>query len=173
MPAIENSIVLSWDERPQDVANLLNPAYVGTLVYRAVVGFGDEANRGMPFPLLFLVPPFVMHEGTRGRLPRSIATTLPTWLQDHKDIIVEFGKRTTTLVPYTRESVLFLLDRNILSFDDNGDFIRGNANPKGVTKYQKISETVQQSYRRAEFVGKWLARSGSPMTIYALLGVTP
>jgi len=169
----ETTMNLAWDERPQDLANLLNPAYMGILLFRAVVGFTKEAEHGMPYPLLFLVPPFLLHQPTQTRLPKSVVTTLPTWLQDHKDVIVEFGKRSSTLVPYTREAIQFLLQHRIIGLDAEGKVTKGEVAPKGVTKYQQTSESIQQSYRRSEFVGKWFARSGSPTTVFALLGVTP
>ena len=167
------SIGRPWPERPQDVAHLLNPAYVGLMLYRAVTGFHKEKGKGMPFELLFLVPSFVLHGATRARLPGRIDTTLTTWLQEEKDVILEFGKRTRELVPYTKEAVSFLLVRHIILPDEDGSVSLGQSKPRGVTAYQHIGDEIEESYKRAEFVGRWLARSGNPMTIYALLGISP
>ena len=51
--AKEKINVDTWNERPQDVFNLLNPSFVGLLFYRAVRGFKRETTTGMPFELIF------------------------------------------------------------------------------------------------------------------------
>jgi hypothetical protein len=163
----------TWPERPQDVSNLLNPAFLGLLTYRAVGGFKREKSTGMPFELAFLVPPLVLHGATRVRLPRSITTSLPTWLQEHRDTLVEFGRRTRALVPYAREAIEFLLERSVLEFDDQGHLDIGTGTIRGVTRYQQTSEEIEDCYKRAEFVGRWLALGGNSATIYVLFGIRP
>ena len=37
-------MLVNWNERPQDVANLLNPAFTGLLLYRATVGFSNKGD---------------------------------------------------------------------------------------------------------------------------------
>lgn len=162
-----------WTERPQDVSHLLNPPFCGLLLYRAVIGFKRETLHGIPLETLFLVPSFVLHGGTRSRLPASIVTTLPTWLQIERDVIVKFAERTRNLVPYTREAILFLMQHELLVVDEQGRLDVGEGKVRGVTKFQKLSEEIGESYKRAEFVGRWLAHSGSSTTIYALLGIRP
>ena len=98
----------TWNERPQDVFNLLNPSFVGLLLHRAVRGFKRETTTGMPFELIFLVLPFVLHGATRNRLPAKITTTLPTWIQLNRDTLLEFGKRAQTLLPFAKEAIMFL-----------------------------------------------------------------
>ena len=63
------TLLAEWGQRPQDVANLLNPAFDGLLLYRAVAGYEQENEGGMPFELAFMVLPFVLHQPTRKRLP--------------------------------------------------------------------------------------------------------
>ena len=162
-----------WDERPQDVSHLLNPSFVGLLLYRAAVGFKRETQHGVPIELLVLVPSFVIHPATRQRLPKTIVTTLPTWLQDERDVIVRFGERTRNLMPYSREAMLWLLAHKLLLVDDEGRMDIGEGRVRGVTNYQKIGDEIEGMYKRAEFVGRWLAHSGTPTTIYALLGIRP
>lgn len=69
-------MLVEWDQRPQDVANLLNPAFDGFLLFQAIAGFQKEADDEMPFELAFLVLLFVLHEKTRTRLPSKVTTHL-------------------------------------------------------------------------------------------------
>lgn len=163
----------TWPERPQDVSNLLNPAFLGLLIHRAVGGFKKEKNTGMPFELAFLVLPLVLHGATRVRLPRAITTSLPTWLQEHRDALVDFGRRTRALVPYTREAIDFLLERNVVVFNGEGRLDTGTGTIRGVTKYQQTTEEIEDCYKRAEFVGRWLALAGNSATIYVLFEIRP
>jgi hypothetical protein len=162
-----------WDERPQDLSNLLNPAFLGLLLHKSVLGFKKEADAGMPFELVSLVLPFVLHPATRNRLPTKISTTLPTWLQLNRDVLVSFPKRTRELLPFTREALSFLIGRGVLVFNDHGLIDAGAIRPTSTSQYQEATEEIAACCKRAEFVGRWLALAGSVTTIYVLLGIRP
>ena len=163
----------AWDERPQDVSNLLNPSFLGLLLYRAVHGFKKESAAGMPFELIVLVLSFVLHGATRNRLPATITTRLPTWIQLNRDALLEFAKRTHSLLPYTKEALSFLAERGVLVFDENGRIDIGASKLTAVTQYQQSTDEIAACYKRAEFVGRWLALAGSPTTVFMLLGIRP
>jgi hypothetical protein len=162
-----------WDERPQDVSNLLNPPFLGMLLYRAVRGFKKEATAGMPFELIVLVLSFVLHGATRNRLPTKITTSLPTWIQLNRDALLEFAKRTQALLPFTKEAISFLAERGVLVFDDSGRIDVGSGRLATVTQHQHSSDEIAACYKRADFVGRWLALAGSPTTVFMLLGIRP
>lgn len=164
---------VAWVERPTEVANLLNPAFAGAAMSLAVSGYHKEAKHGMPFELAFLVLPFALHSGTRSRLPRAVSTLMHTWLQENRDFLVDFAGRTQALVPFTRESLIFAHQRNILSIEDDGSILPGDTKLKKVNPFKKTSDEIKDSFGRAEFVGRWFALSGTPVTIYTLLGVRP
>lgn len=162
-----------WDERPQDVSNLLNPAFLGLLLHKSVRGFKKEASAGMPFELASLVLPFVLHPATRNRLPARISTTLPTWLQLNRDVLVSFPKRTRELLPFTLEALSFLVERGVLAFNAEGRIDAGVIKVGSMSQYQDATEEIAACCKRAEFVGRWLALAGSTATIYVLLGIRP
>jgi Family of unknown function (DUF6521) len=70
-----------WTERPIELANLLNPAFCGFLIRSAAASYKESKPEGMPFALAFLVLPLVLHVSTRKTLPRSVRTTLISWLR--------------------------------------------------------------------------------------------
>jgi len=163
----------AWDERPTEVANLLNPAFTGATLRMAVSGYCGEANNGMPFELAFLVFPFALHEATRRRLPRAVSTLLHTWLQDNRDVVVQFPERTRSLVPFTKEAIVFTCQRAVITIDDEGALHPGEAKLKKLASYKSASDEIKEALGRAEFVGRWFALSGTPVTILTLLGVRP
>jgi hypothetical protein len=164
---------IAWADRPTEVANLLNPAFTGAALRMAVSGYFREANIGMPYELAFLVFPFALHEATRSRLPRAVSTLLHTWLQENRDVVVQFPERTRSLVPFTKEAIVFTCQRSVVTVDDDGALHPGDAILKKVASYKTDSDEIKQVLNRAEFVGRWFALSGTPVTILTLLGVRP
>jgi hypothetical protein len=164
---------LAWNERPTELANLLNPAFTGAVLRLAVAGYVKEAQAGMPFELAFLVFPFCLHWATRGRLPRAVSTLMHTWLQENRDVLVQFPERSRSLVPFTKEAILFTCQREVLTVDEAGLLQPGDAPLRGITSYKTASEEVKEATNRAEFIGRWFALSGTPVTIFTLLGVRP
>jgi Family of unknown function (DUF6521) len=165
-----------WNERPTEIANLLNPAFVGVLLRKAVDGYTEEANAGMPLELLFLVPPFCLHPTTASRLPaRAASTPLHAWLQrdENRDVLLTFADRASALVPFVREALLFATERGVVAVGDDG-WLRAGANAlRGITAYRASGEEVKEAIRLAEFVGRWFALAGTTATVFTLLGVRP
>lgn len=163
----------AWSERPNEIAYLLNPAFTGALLRLAVEGYQRETKTGMPFSLAFLILPFSLHRGTTERLPTKVTTFLQQWVQDNRDVLVAFPARMATLVPFTREGLLFASQRSVLQFTDDARIVAGTQNLRGRIKYFTSGLDVPGISKRALFTGRWLAVSGSPETLYAMLGVTP
>ncbi|MGB7327621.1 MAG: three component ABC system middle component [Rubripirellula sp.] len=161
-----------WNDRPFDVSNLLNPAFGGMILRRAVDGYFKETDQGMPFEIAVLPMSFVLHEDTRSRLP-TIAATLQTWLQENRDLMIGFAKRTRELVPFMRESLIFSATRRTLELDSLGSILPGSVKLRGHTAYRKKSDEVSKIFSKSEFLGRWLATAGSSTTIYAMLGIKP
>jgi hypothetical protein len=165
-----------WDERPFEVANLFNPAFVGVLIRKAIEGYSVEVNAGMPLELLFLVVPFSLHPATASRFPRSpTATPLHVWLQreENRDVLVSFAERASALEPFVREAILFTCERGVLIIDENGRLGIGTHDLRSITKYRSTGEEVKEAIRLSEFVGRWFALAGTTATVFTLLGVRP
>ena len=127
----------------------------------------------MAIELSFLVLPFVLHLETRESLPRNIATSLPTWLAEHPIVRTRLGERAATLRSFTREALVFGGSQGLLRLSHDG--VRANPDmKKRVNAVLKLtSDEVRECAKRAEFLGRWLEKTGSTETAMALLGVRP
>lgn len=165
-----------WNERPSELANLFNPAFIGVLLRKSIDGYTEEVKTGMPFELLFLVPPICLHPATAKRLPRSpSATPLHVWLQreENRDVLLAFSERASAVVPFVREALLFCCGRGVITIGDDGKLRAGATKLRGITQYRLAGEEVKDGIRLAEMTGRWFALAGTTATVFTLLGVQP
>lgn len=165
--------MMMWSERPAELANLLNPAFCGFLLYSAVKSYETEAGQGMPYSLCVLVLPLVLHKSTRESFPRDVRLTLLAWLEQNQQVLVDFPLRVRNVLPYTREALLFVSVRDLLRAAENGRFEVGAGQTGPATRLTSQSDEVKNCVNRSLFLGKWLAQAGDPVTIYHSLGIQP
>lgn len=164
-------MTLAWDERPIEVANLLNPAFCGEVLRRAIRAYETQASQHLPYPLVYLILPILLHGKTRTRISRRQRQSLHGWLQSNPEVKLGFAERTRSLLPVTREALNFLLHSGAIEIDDEGSLTN--------IRYERRSRLVQiegeaaDCYAKAEIVGRWFARAGTTATIYSIWGVKP
>jgi hypothetical protein len=154
----------TWTERPRVEATLLNPALLAVLLAAAAKDYATE-DAGMPWPLAFLVPPLVLHRPTRDALPRTTRTHLSTWIRREPLLRAGFPARAVAMVPLTREGLRLGLRAGVL--------VRDGATLTGHLDTDAPAGELKQLIRRAALVGRWLAKTDQPSTVFALLGVAP
>ena len=160
-----------WNQRPVEVAHLLNPPFCAVILYQSIRGFEQEAGDGMPYPLSFLVLPLVLHKPTRDLLPRTIATKFHSWVHKNQSIRVRFHLRAHDLVPHTKEALHFGADSGFLVFSQEA---RLNTIERSVASIDWPPDSEPAACtQKAHFIGRWFARAGEPATIFAILGVMP
>lgn len=120
----------------------------------------------MVWPLSFVVAPLVLHRPTRNALPSSTRTHLPKWVTDHPVLVAGLPARSKSLVPAVREGLRFGLRHSLLTLD-NGRLHAVQ------TREQRVQGELRELLRRAALVGRWTAKSESPSTVFALLGMRP
>lgn len=163
--------MISWDLRPAEVAYFYNPAYVGRLLKEFITSYQSEKPEGVPFELIFIAIPLIILKSFRISLPNTTRTQLHNWIQDNTDYKIEFASIVRELSPFIKESLIFLLQRNILLISENGKLVAGSTR---LTKKQaKDTVEILESINKAKFVGKWLAKAGEVTTIYAIWGIRP
>lgn len=164
--------MIAWEQRPVEIANLLNPAYCAVLLADAVGGYRSRNNDKMPIAFVFLILPLVLHKQTREALPRTTRTDLHVWLQRNPEIRFEAGRRFAGLVPYTKESLLFGVKYELFEVDDSGALQASrNVGQQSVVGSQDTEAAVIRE--RARFLGRWFAKTGDPVNAYTMWGVRP
>jgi hypothetical protein len=165
----------AWEHRPHEEAVLLNPAFSATLIWSAARGYESvdpqSSKRALPLELAFLILPIVLHRPTREELPPSVATSLPVWIEAHPLIRARLGERARILVPFTREALLFAGVHHFLSISVEGLSTDERWKATVSRVIQDCTDEVAVCVRRAEFIGRWCARTGDAPTVMALLGV--
>ena len=163
--------MLEWQQRPIEIANLLNPAFCSIILRESIVGFTKEKQEGMPYSLAFLILPLVLHKSTRIEIPKTSATKLHVWLQEKPQVRIQFAERVSRLVPYTRESLLFGVRNTIIAINEDGNLV-GIGKKIGDKLWPPESEPIMCK-TKAMFLGNWLAKSGEASTIFAMWGIKP
>ena len=161
-----------WSDRPLEQARLLNPAFVGTLVWSCARAYTTTADQPQPYALSFLAVPVVLHKSTRESLPTTTRTSLVSWVGENPRVIVGFAERATSLVPLVKEAVLFASNGGLLQLQESR--VVAEARPRSMARFEReASDEVKACIKKAEFLGKWFALSGDYTTVMALWGVAP
>jgi hypothetical protein len=162
-----------WESRPQEEANLLNPAFCALIIALAVEDYVKDSPDGMPFSLAFLILPIVLHKPTRDALPQRTTRALSSWLDEHEEHRATFAERARALSPHVREALLYDLVHERLKLNDPGLLLVGKKT-RGFAGYlATATEEVKDCLSKAQFVGRWMSSAGTVPTIFALWGVRP
>lgn len=162
--------MLTWEDRPVEMANLLNPAFCGEVLRRCIGAYEIQAAQPFPYPLIYLVLPIILPGKTRSHIS-PYQRRLHAWLHANPEVKVGFADRARSLVPVTREALAFLLLANAVEVDDQGSL--SNARHTRRSLSVRIEGDVADCYDKAAIVGRWFARAGTTATIYAMWGVKP
>lgn len=160
-----------WETRNPILANLLNPAFCGEILRRAIKGYNNESGKEMSFALCFTVLPVILHQKTLELLPKTTVKKFFEWIDSLPKLKISIAQRIKDMVPFTRESIQFLIYYNSVKISDTGNLY--------ITPYKKKNidhvawDSVVRLFERAEFYGRWLAKSGTPDTIFAIIGIMP
>lgn len=163
-----------WSNRAVEEANLFNPAFCAVLLANSVEEFDKKSKQPFPFALAFLVLPVVLHRSTRTALPGSTITSLATWIQEHREQLVNFSGRVQSLRAITREAILFGTQHQTLAIGELGDLGVGTRKQSATEKRTPLfTEEARECLERAGFLGRWFAAAGTLATIYSAWGIAP
>ena len=162
-----------WTSRPAEERALLNPSFCSCLLWQASVGYEGPTHAPLPFDISFLVLPTVLHRETRESLPKVVRTSLAVWIDDNPLARSRIADRARTLVPFTKEAMMYGGLHGL--FELQGGAIAANLEwrKRIAADLKDSTDEVRSCAKCAEFVGKWLASSGSSSTVMAILGVRP
>lgn len=159
-----------WNQRPFEVRNLFNPAFCGVIIFRALVGFEEENEAGMPFSLVLLVLPLCLHKDTRLVLAENSRSYFLKTIEENPRVLVGFANRAQHLMPFALEALGLLMERGCFVVTQDG---RLRTLDSKVRKTISGTDESVSCQRVARFVGREFARVGDRGTIYTSLGVRP
>lgn len=166
-----------WQARTIEQRNLLNPAFCAVVLWHVAKGYHAEsvaANQttgALPIELAFVGASFVLRGQTRSQLPSTVRTSLTTWILDHPLERSAVAKGVVVLRPYVREALLFGAQHGALEIVGRQMTIERGAAKRMSAYLKQSSADVRDCVGQANFVGRWLHRGGTPLTVMALLGV--
>ena len=156
-----------WSERSKEIAYLLNPAFCGEILYKAIEGY-QSIYPIMPFPLIFLILPLMLYDKTFETFSMKI-THLSRWVQSKPEILYGLEYRIKDYKQLTQEAILFLINQNAIALY-NGGFAVISQGKKKISKSEKyLYHFSDKAYK----FGIFLAKAGSPENVYMILGVMP
>lgn len=165
--------MIDWSERSPEERALLNPAFSSNILWHAAMGYSEVNPTGLSYEESFLVLPFILHRPTRDTLPRSVTTSLAVWLDQNPLARGRISSRARMMVEFTKEALIFAGMHRFISFE-SGKVMADRTWQRTVNRTMRTSsDEVQRCAKRATFLGKWFAGTGSPTTVLALMGVKP
>lgn len=159
-----------WQDRPKEVAYLLNPAFCGRLLHTAVGEYCKKKHIGFPFPLIYLVLPLVLHAETRKVI--NSRTYLTVWVQRNRSLLLNFPDRCKDYVEITNEALEYMLQTCCLALTNNGT-LRYNKIPSKLNKNLCDDDEIKEGLRKAQHVARWFVQAGKVENVYVTLGVRP
>jgi len=164
--------VTEWAYRPVEIANLLNPAFCSVIIFETAKTYQKELDSAIPYSLTFLILPIVLHESTRERLPKSVATKMHSWIQKNSDLKIGFSERVKQMVPYTKEGLIFSFNMRVLQVNEQRHTIVAFQPAIKRPKWGSDTE-AHRCVTKAALLGKLFAKAGDASTIFAMWGVQP
>lgn len=160
----------NWGNRATEIAYLLNPAFCGRIIYHAIETYQKESKRPMPFPLVYLILPMVLHRKTRERI-KSV-TQMQIWLQRNPEMLIGFADRVKNMVPITNEALEFLMQGGIVTLTNNAE-LELTQLFKSLSSSKHTNDEIKDCISKSSSVAKWFAKAGTVETIYISWGVRP
>lgn len=160
----------AWSNRSKEVAYLLNPAFCGRILYTTIRKYNEVSKRSLPFPLVYLILPLILHKYTREQI--SSRTKLLVWIQQNPELLIDFSDRASDLVQITNEAIELLLQTKTVKLTDQAG-LEINSTIRGLNKSKFTDDEIRACLNKSEHVAKWFASSGKVETIFISLGVRP
>jgi hypothetical protein len=97
---------------------------------------------------------------------------LPTWAERNGDLTSLISKRTGDFAPATKDAIFLITTTGLASLDEGGRIVPQLAE-RPLLSFEKNSTSPEVSacFHKANFVGRWLATSGTAPTVMTVLGV--
>jgi hypothetical protein len=158
-----------WKKRAPEIGNLLNPFFCSVVIYYTAFEYQKKKGAPMPFTLVYLILPIILHKNTRERI--NSKTNMIVWLQKYPDVLIGFHERARDLVLFTNEAIEFLIQGEIITLQKAYLNINKILSRSGMKNFDD-TETLE-CFKKAEHLGRWFAQISIEENIYIAWGVKP
>lgn len=165
--------MMAWSERSLEERAHLNPALCSILIWRCADAYHRAEDSHVRLDLVFLLLPLVLDRRTRDALPGNVKTSLPVWINNHPLLPLRVAERARALVSYSREALIFGGSYGLIEIELGSVKAAPEWKAKVSRALKESSEEVRTCAKKAEFIGRWFAKAGTPDTVMALIGVRP
>lgn len=165
-----------WLNRTYEERHLLNPAFCSLVIWHAAKGAAKEASVpriSLSFLEAFLILPIVLHRKSRESLPQRLNTSMPIWVESQPLLIASLPQRAKSLNSYTKEAIVFGGTSGMFEIKDHALLTNDSASRDINRALKQTSDEVRSCMKKAEFLGRWFAHTGTPETVFTLVGVRP
>tara|TARA_R110000744_G_scaffold35055_2_gene81405 strand:- start:2286 stop:2783 length:498 start_codon:yes stop_codon:yes gene_type:complete len=157
----------------EEELGLLNPAYVGFLLYSSIREFTLFKKYGMNCALPFIAIPMAMNKQISCRLPTTVKTTIGSWVTSNEGVLAGLHTQAESYNDIVKSSICFLLDRNVISICESGNLrLENESLVKNPALFSKSTD-MKEALKASKMIGRWFSHAPSVETIFAQLGVRP
>jgi hypothetical protein len=155
-----------------ELERLLNPAYCCSILSRYVHSYAASSGSGLPYPLIFLCLPLVLHENTCRKINEySLPHGLHSFVTKNPFILIELGRRIDGFLLVTQKTLLFgttsgvlFVEPKHLAISSKDEFVR----QVKATFKDKIPGPHQAAHR----LGNWFSQL-TIAEVFLFLGIQP
>jgi hypothetical protein len=158
-----------WNKRTSEIANLFNPAFSASVIYSVVFEYQKQRGEPLPFVLIYLILPIILHKTTRERI--NSKTNMIVWVRKFPDVLINFSQRARSMTSFANEAIEYLLLNKIVAF--NGSNISISRTLSKAAMQKTTDDEILECYKKSEHLGRWFAQVGVEENIYAAWGVKP
>ncbi|REJ88602.1 MAG: hypothetical protein DWQ34_21850 [Planctomycetota bacterium] len=168
------SQLLSEDDYPDELVNLYNPGFTGSVIFLAGHAYQEKAGRSLPFVYPYIVITLVAVDEFRQRLPSRVAGRISDWVQTNADVLIGFPARAVALKPFVDSGIVFLSGKNLVKFEQDGCRFSNRGGVRGRLGNARLSSgAVENELRCAGLLGRWLAGESDISSVLAFFGIKP
>lgn len=158
-----------WDDRPNELRSLFNPAFCGTTLLQAIESFNKVDNTGIPFSQLLLILPLSLHKSTREILLSKPRTRFLQTLESTPELLIGLPDRSRNTLPFTLEALGLLWEYDCIDISDSGRI----EHRRRLKVSSASTEETEACKKCASLLGRQFARISDSLTIYTSLGIRP
>lgn len=155
----------TWQNRPDVLKNLLNPAFISVVITSIIKGYNDENNDGIDFPLIQIAVPLIINTSINLKLPKTKRTSMPIWINSNINTLIGILNKSDNMLVYIKEGLLWGHKYNTLMLGNDHKVNLGPDANSQFFKFIKSNDNLNEYHLKSMRVGRWFAASGSPNTI--------